>query len=200
MRSKKTILLFSLISLLFTSCGYRWAYNYPEGVRPTLVVPFIRDDEDGSLSAEIISRLENSGLVDVSACKGDFRLDVKILQTCSEQIGYRRDPQKIKDKIQKNLLASEQRKTLDAEVTIYRGQTEEIAYGPYQLSVFSDYDFVDGDSYQDLTFVNKDGNLVEVLPFSLGQLEAIDSAVEAANRPLYRKLAQKIVDVISAEW
>lgn len=201
MLCRKTIrLLLYSVPLVWVGCGYRWHYDYPGHERPTLAVPFIPGDEDGSLTSEIVSRLETSGIVDVTARSGDLRLDVQISQIRSDQIGYRRDPQKIKQQIQKNLLASEQRKTLDAIATIFRKDTDEIVYGPYRISVSSDYDFVDGDSYQDLTFIDASGALVEVLPFSLGQLEAIDSAQEAATKPLYRKLAQKIVDAISAEW
>ncbi len=193
------LVVFAILFLL-TSCGYRFHYDYPEGIRPTLAVPFIVDDEDGSLTAEVISCLETSGIADVTASKGNFRLDVKIGQIRCDQIGFRRDPQKIKQKIQKNLLASEQRKTLDVVVLLYREDTDEIAYGPYAISVYSDYDFIDGDSYQDLTFIDGSQGVVEVLAFSLGQLEAIDSAREAATKSLYRKLAQKIVDAISSEW
>ena len=32
------------------------------------------------------------------------------------------------------------------------------------------------------------------------QLESIDSAQQAAGRPLYRKLARRIVDAISQNW
>ena len=188
-------------SLLFLSaCGYRWHYDYPEGIRPTFSVPFIRDDEDTSLTAEIIASLESSGLVYVVPKDADYRLEVKLVSNRYDQIGYRRDPQKINGKLKKNLLASEGRRTLEAEVTLYRGSTDKIALGPFKLSSESEYDYVDGDSLKDLTFIDKKGNLVEVLPFSLGQLESIESAQEASAKPLHRKLAKKIVDVISAEW
>jgi hypothetical protein len=51
-----------------------------------------------------------------------------------------------------------------------------------------------------LTFINPAGTLVTVLPFSLGQLESVESAQEAAARPLYSRIAQKVVDAISSEW
>jgi len=102
--------------------------------------------------------------------------------------------------VKKNLLAAEGRNILEAEVTLYRKDTEEIAFGPYLLTADSEYDYVDGDSLKDLTFVSATGELIEVLPFSLGQLESLESALEASSKPVNARLAQKIVDVISGEW
>jgi len=183
-----------------TGCGYQWHSDYPSNVRPVIAVPFVPGDEEGLLTEEIIGRLSSSGLAKVAASKGDYRLSFKILGQCGSQIGYRRDPQKIKNNIQKNLLAAEMRKTITAEVTLFEGTTENIALGPYQISAWADYDYLDGDSYQDLTFPGPHGAPILVLPFSLGQLEDAESAALAATKPLYRKLAQKIVDVIFAEW
>jgi hypothetical protein len=193
--------LSSLLLLLVTGgCGYQW---YPElslGHRPVIAVPFIAGDEEGLLTQEIIARLTSSGLAKVSTSKGDFRLALKTLGSSNTQIGYRRDPQKIKNEIQKNLLATELRKTMDIEVTLFHGSTENIAYGPFTISAWADFDYVDGDSYQDLTFERPSAIFSPVLPFSLGQLEDRESAELAVVKPLYSRLAQKIVDVISAEW
>lgn len=186
--------------LLFSGCGYRWHYDYPEGTRPTLAVPFIVGDEEALLTSEIISYIDASGIVDVVANKGDYRLEVAMNNWNNSQIGYRRDAHQINGKAKKNLVASEGRRSLTVEATVYRGETKEIAFGPYTISVDADYDYVDGDSFKDLTFVSSSGALVEVLPFSLGQLESIESAQEVVQRALYRKISQKIVDVISAEW
>ena len=193
-------LLLSSGLLFATGCGYQWHSEYSAAPRPVVVVPYIPGDESGLLTTEIISCLQTSGLAKVSATHGDFRLGLKILGERKDQIGYRRDPQKIKNEIQKNLLAAELRKTIDVEVTLFHGNTEEIAFGPYLISSWYDYDFVDGDSYQDLTFPGPLGVPVEVLPFSLGQLEDLAAAETAASKPLVHKLAQKIVDVISSEW
>lgn len=191
-----------ILSSLFclAGCGYQWHNEFPLNERPVIAVPFISGDEDGSMTQEIVLRLQSSGLARVSSSKGDYRLALEINKDLNSQIGYRRDPQKIKNEIQKNLLAAEQRRTLDVTMTLFCGNTEEIAYGPYKFSVWADYDYVDGDSYQDLAFPSPSGNPIVVLPFSLGQLEELESAKLAAVKPLYRKLAQKIVDVISAEW
>lgn len=167
-------------------------------MRPSVTVPFVKGDEDGRLTAEIIRKLGSSGLVDVVSSEGDYRLQVSILNSSVENIGYRQDPQKIDGKVRTSLLACEGRKTMAIEAALYRG--DEISFGPYSISSDAEYDYVDGDSIRDLTFTNPAGTLVTVLPFSLGQLESIESAQEAVTRPLYSRLAQKIVDALSSEW
>lgn len=189
-----------LFLFLCSGCGYRWTPTYPEGERPTLMIPFVTGDEEGTLTSELVSAFASSGLVKVTPDFGDYRLVVTIAKLQNETVGFRRDRQKIGSKIKKNLLADEGRKTLEVEATLFRGDTDEIAYGPYRLSAEADYDYVDGDSIQDLTFTTADGDTTTVLPFSLGQLEPIESAQEGSNAPLFRKLAQKMVDAISAEW
>ncbi len=196
----RSSLAFLLLLSSLSGCGYQWSRDLPLGYRPVIAVPFIPGDEEGMLTGEIISRLASSGLAKVSTSKGDYRLSLTILGNCNSQIGYRRDPQKIKNEIQKNLLPTELRKTMDVEVTLFHGNTQNIAYGPYKISAWADFDYVDGDSYQDLTYKDPSGIRKPVLPFSLGQLEDRASAELAAVKPLYSKLAQKIVDVISAEW
>lgn len=187
-----------LLLLSFSSCGYRWHPDYPQGVRPTVTVPFVIGDEDGRLTAEVVRALSASGLVDVISFGGNYSLRISIVGNTVENIGFRQDPQKVDNEVKINLLACEGRKTMNVETTLYHG--DEIAYGPYQISCAADYDYVDGDSIQDLTFINPAGELITVLPFSLGQLESIEAAQEASTRPLYARLAQKIVDAICSEW
>lgn len=188
-----------LIALnLLTGCGYRWEPDYPAAHRPTLTVPFIQGDEEGLLTVQVIEALSQSGLVDIVHAGGDYRLEIAIEGTSNETTGYRRDPQKVFGKVRHNLLAVEARRGMTITATLYRGDA--VAGGPFRLAASADYDYVDGDSAQDLTFLGPAGNLVTVLPFSLGQLEPVESAQEAANRPLYSRLAQKIVDAISSTW
>jgi hypothetical protein len=186
--------------LFFSGCGYRWTPDYPEGARPTLTIPFVTGDEEGLLTSELVSAFAASGLVRVVPQSGAYRLVVTMGSAQNQTIGFRRDPQKIGSKIKKNLLADEGRKTVQVEAIVFRGETEEVVYGPYLLSADAEYDYVDGDSIEDLTFTTLNGETVTVLPFSLGQLEPIESAEEGVSSPLFRKIAQKMVDAISAEW
>ncbi len=186
---------FSLV-LLLTSCGYRWAPDFVEGgARPTISVPFIAGDLDGTLTSEIIAALASSGF-GVIQSKGEYVLQVNIVSEGAEKIGFRIDPQKVDGKVRKNLLASEGRRAMTIEAVLCsEGKS---LLGPYRITADVDYDYVDGDSIKDLTFVSPSGVIETVLPFSLGQLEPNESATIASTRPLYKKLKQKIVDAISS--
>ncbi len=163
-----------------------------------MTVPFIIGDEDGVLTAEVIRSLCSSGLADVRSFGGEYQLKISILGEEIEKIGFRVDPQKIDGKVRRNLFASEGRRMMTVQAALYA--SNKIAFGPYTITADAEYDYVDGDSIQDLTFTDPSGKVVTVLPFSLGQLESDESARHAANRPLYRKVAQKIVDAISSNW
>jgi len=189
-----------LFFLFFSSCGYHWTAETPEGRPVRVSVPFISGDEQGVLTSEIISALSSSGMVRISSSMPEYRLQVCVLKQNNETIGFRRDRQKVHGGVKKNLLACEGRRVLEAEVMLRHVDTGEVAWGPYRLAADADYDYVDGDSIQDLTFVAPDGSPMIVLPFSLGQLESVESAQEAATQLLYRRLAKKIVDAFSAEW
>lgn len=195
MSAKNTLLL---LLLLLSSCAYRWQ---SDDKAATVCVPFIVGDEDGSLTAEVIRVLNRTSGFSVVTSGGDIRLKASILSTGSDIIGFRLNNLKIKSKItKKNLIACEGRKNLCVEVTLLDGSSDQVLHGPYVLVADQDYDYVDGDSLEDLVFSDSEGNQVTVLSFSLGQLESCEAAQAAASRPLYGKIAQKIVDSISAAW
>lgn len=181
-----------------TSCGYHWTPDYPEGVRPTVSVPFAQGDEEGFLTTQVIYALSQSGLVDIVPNEGDYELNLSVINCQIDKIGFRIVPQEVDGELRKNLRPSEGRKSLTVEASLCSGK--ELKYGPYLIVADAEYDYVDGDSSQDLAFVDSAGSTVTVLPFSLGQLEPIDSAEAAALVPLYRKIGQKIADAISSEW
>ena len=192
--------------ILLAGCGYHWNPRFPNtdllsaSSLPTVSVPYVIGDGDGSLTGEIIRSLAISGLAKVRQTNADYRLQVAILQSDKQNIGYRRDRQKISGESKKNLVACEGRRIVAVEATLYQGETKEIARGPFQIEASSDYDYVDGDSIQDLTFISPKGAPIIVLPFSLGQLESRDAAEEAAARPLNIQIARKILDVIFSQW
>ena len=58
------------------------------------------------------------------------------------------------------------------------------------------YDYFDQNSLRDLTFIDLQGDVQTSVAFSLGQLDSVGTAGEDAIYPIYRILAQKIVEGI----
>ena len=185
----------TLVLLGLVGCGYHWQ---SEEDRLTVSVPY--GDVDGALTGEIVRTLAISGNGRVRQWGALYRLQASIISGEGETIGYRRDPQELPGGVQKQLLASERRKTLVVEAILYEANSGKIASGPCRVEAYIDFDYIDGDSLQDLVFIGPNGTSQVTLPFSLGQLEAVDAAEEAAMRPLYGHIAEKIVDAIFAEW
>jgi hypothetical protein len=192
-------LLSSVLFLFFSSsCGYRW--TSANDLPPSVEVPYLTGDEDGSLTSEIIRTLNARGIREVRRSDARYRLEGSILGGSVDTIGYRRDPQLIRGKISKNLVSTEARKTLTLQVSLIDTYTGKELLGPVEIVACEEFDYVDGDSIPDLIFTNPSGIEQTVLSFSLGQLESSEAAQEAATRPLYRKIAQKVVDAISSSW
>lgn len=189
---------FYLFVIIFSSCGYRWVPDLADEARSTISVPFVEGDGDGSLTQAIVYALSSSGMADVRQTGAHYRLSVSIIHSESQTVGYRRDRQKISGEIKKNLVSAEARKTLAIEATVY--EKDKIVCGPIRLNADSDYDYLDGDSMQDLAFINPLGAQQTVLPFSLGQLEPKEAAEEAAMKPLNAKIAKVLVDAIFNAW
>ncbi len=184
------------VFIFLSACGYRWEDAAPS----SLSIPFVAGDEDGTLTAELIRSFASSTRADVLSSKGRYRLEVAISEQSNEIIGFRIDSQVNNGKQQKNMVADEGRRSIFADVCLYDSETDEVVVGPCRVGANIDYDYVDGDSYQDLTFVDSAGRTQTILAYSLGQLESSESAREAGSKPLYRKLSRKIVDLISAYW
>ena len=187
----------SLFLLFFLgSCGYQWIPNLPDGQIPTVVIPYALGDDDGTFTGELIRTLTASGIANVQPLEASYLLKVDLVDGSNKTVGFRKSKQKVSGKVSKNLVATEGRRQLSARVTLYKKDSNTIVKGPYLITATADYDYIDGDSIQDLAFSNSRGERTTALAFSLGQLEPIDSAQEAASRPLHERLAKKITDTI----
>lgn len=165
-----------------------------------MAISFIPGDENGQLTNEIAVALSRSGLVRVHHAQGDYRLHVSIKEEKSDTIGYRINREEINGKNKREIIPTEGRREMVLEVTLFDNVSDRIAFGPYKIWAEACYDFVNGDSVQDLTFIDASGALATVLPFSLGQLEPNEAAQQAAARPLYARLAQNLVDALASDW
>jgi Lipopolysaccharide-assembly len=179
--------------IVLSACGYR-AEGGRSGHVTTITVPYVQGDAEGELTDQLIKQLSASGRFEVVQRGGCLCLNVSLIDNSSERIGYQYSRDDTKRKLHKNLLATENRRLVTAEVTLVNTVSEEILLGPSLVKASAEYDYIDSGSLRDLTFINSQGKKEKTLTFSLGQLDSIEGAQDDAAVPLYRALAQKIVD------
>jgi hypothetical protein len=189
LQNLKPLLLASLLALSFTSCGY---HTTASDDKTTISIPYVEGDAQGQLTAELIRQLANSDLYDFVKKDGDLVLKVILVGDRNEIVGFQYDLTAKKGKIERNLMAQENRRSLTAQVTLTRGSTEEVVAGPFNISTSTDYDYIDVNSLKEVSFINAQGKREKTISFSLGQLDSIEGAQDAVLSPLYRQLAQKI--------
>ena len=187
--------LFCIVCFFLSGCGYRF-----DGARAsnaeTISVPYVVGDPEGMLTDELVRQLSASGRYRFVQGEGKYTLNVVVISDSNEKIGYRYD-RKETGKLEKNLIPTESRRALSAEVSLLDNTTDAIVVGPIVISANSEYDYINSSSLRELGFREVDGRKERVIHFSLGQLDSIEGASDAVLTPLYRRLAQKIVDGIS---
>jgi hypothetical protein len=179
----------ALASVLLCSCGYRY-----DDEQTTISVPFIKGDENGALTSEIVRALSSTGQFEYRKNNGQLQLIVTVLSDSDDRIGYRYDRNPTTGKRRKNIVGIENRETIAAEVKLIDTYTQKVILGPETISASADYDYIDSNSIKDLVFFNEHGKPATVIDFSLGQLDSIEGAHDDAQTPIFRRLAQKIVD------
>lgn len=186
--------------LLLSSCGYHSGLGSTLSQYESLSIPYAVNDSTGELTKAVIYEVNQHLDIPYVNSGGQLELLVDMQGISDDSIGYRRDREKDNGEVKRHIVASEGRRTITALVSVVDSQTRKAVLGPFRVQTYADYDYVDQNALIDLSFINSRGQRETVLRFSLGQLESIDSAKEAASEPLFRSCAQKIVDVISSEW
>ncbi|HEY2811124.1 MAG TPA: hypothetical protein VGJ00_07045 [Rhabdochlamydiaceae bacterium] len=193
MKSRFLLLLIYAPLCFLSSCGYHFSKD--SGEKTTISVPFVKGDGDGILTSAIIQALSTSGCFTFVKGEGSQQLLVTILSDTDDRIGYRYDRNPTTGERRKNIVGTENRESIQAEVKLIDTYTQEVLLGPEVISASADYDYVDSNSILDLVFFEK-GHPTTVIDFSLGQLDSIEGAHDDAQAPIFRKLAQKIVDAL----
>ena len=165
----------------------------------SLSVPYICGDDTGEFTQALIQAVSSSNKFIYKNSYANAILEVKIADLSDEHIGFQRDRLKDDGSFKKNLRPIEGRRFLKAEVSLISSKTSKALWGPHIIEMDTDYDYVDGDSLQDLSFIDTAGTRITVLSFSLGQLEEQQNAKSAALVPLFQILSQKIVDMLSID-
>jgi hypothetical protein len=182
-------------------CGYRFQDKESDGGPVTISIPYIKGDIEGQLNTELARILSADPHFEYRQNGGMVILEVAVINDGDERIGYRYDRNPSSGKRRQNIVATENRRNLTVEMKLIDSYTQEVLIGPVHVKARSDYDYVDSNSVRDLTFTNSAGLTQTVINFSLGQLDSIEGAHDDAAIPIYRQLAQKIVDgLVSQGW
>lgn len=185
--------LFFCVIIGLQSCGYKLADSKTFCATQTVEVPYIKGDTTGELTSKIISLLSERSLFNYAQSQGDLILKIEILDRDTFYIGFQYD-YKADGQFINRLVPNENRETLKARVSVINSRTEELIGKPFEVYAESDYDFVNSNTYRDLSFIDTQNQTTAVLPFSLGQLGAWQDASEASHSVLYRRLATKILE------
>lgn len=184
--------------LFLSSCGYR----FDGGEQITVSVPYVVGDQEGQLTDALIYALSNSPNFRFTKGEGKWIVKAKIKESINDRIGYQYDRDPKSGKLRDNVIGIENRRAITVEVSVVDCCGNSVI-GPQTIKAFADYDYVDSNSLQDLSFIDPTtGTRVTSIAFSLGQLDSVGSAGEDALNPIYRELAQKIVDgmIASGNW
>ncbi|MBS0630099.1 MAG: hypothetical protein JSS30_07765 [Verrucomicrobia bacterium] len=184
-----------LCLVLLTACGY----HLERGEKIAISVPYVINDFEGALTEELARAISRTANFKYSKDDGDWILKAKILRTNNDRIGFRYDRDDRSGKRRDNIIGTENRKEITVEVCVIDATTDKMIAGPQVIKADAMYDYVDPNSLRDLSFIDPDtGRRVTSISFSLGQLDSVGTAGEDATYPVFRLLAQKIVDGLIA--
>lgn len=190
----KVCSLIALCLCLLFSCGYHFDGNEEEGRTVTISVPYIKGDLEGYLNVELVKALTDSGRFDCVQNGGELLLEVAITAAGDDRIGYRFDRDPRSGELRDNIVGTENRRTINAVVSLIDAYTHTTVLGPQAVKADVDYDYVDSNSIRDLVFFDPHEHPQKVLDFSLGQLDSVTGAHDDTSPVVYRSLAQKIVE------
>jgi hypothetical protein len=187
----------ALLLILSTSCGYH--HTEEEGVSSTyqkIAVPYIKGDIDGKLTDALIKRLGQSAQLGYSSGLAALIFEGEVIGNAREYVGYQYDREPKSGKRINRLVPNEERREITIRFSLKEEGTGAVLYGPIEVTASSDYDFFDSDSLRDVSFIDSSGQRQSSLFFSLGQLDSRQGASEIALEPIYRRLADEIIQGI----
>jgi hypothetical protein len=185
---RAVLALFCVFSLcLFAGCGYQWGQGGTISSYRTISIPYVKGDWDGDLTAALIQAVSESGSLSYRSKGGALILKVEIIDERHEDVGFRYDRKK-NGHIRDSVIPDETRAIMYVDVTLLEAFSGCVVLGPARLSAEMEFDHY---------YYSNQGR---VNIFSLGQFTDYDDARDAAQRPLNRRLALKIVDYINSNW
>lgn len=188
-------MLLAVTFVLFSGCQ-RYGVNEEKTSKAsssTLFIAPIAGDSKGQIAAALIASLDSSSICWQFAPSQDsaqYTIHLNVVDTQTSTIGYRYDREDLtKAKIDR-LIQDESRSTLVLEGSLHRRGEKKPVLEPFRIEGSCAYDYINSHALVDAAFINDEGQLESVLEFSLGQLDALDGAIEASGEALLKDLAQ----------
>ena len=177
--------------MCFLPAGYRVATSDTIAIE----VPYVVDDHEGKLTNALAYALSTTAQYRYVQKRGDWVLKVAVLSDKNDRIGYRYDRNPVSGKLKESIAAAENRKHITAEVKVIKASTGELVLGPQKIKVSAAYDYDDPSVLFDLAFTDpQSGATQPLIDVSLGQLDSVAAAGENAVEPIYKELAQRIIE------
>jgi hypothetical protein len=181
------VFIFFISYLSLTGCHYQFGRGELSQRYQTISVPYVKGDQKGELTAEIIKRLETSGAFRYRSEGGELTLKVELVEFHEENVAFRYDRKKTGE-LKKSIIPTETRLQALAEVQLIERGTNQTIWGPMRVTASVEFDHT--------YYATRD----EINVFSLGQLNDFDAARDAVMHPLNRALAERIVDEVLNSW
>ena len=181
----RSIIVVIIICCLNSSCGYR--YLTRSNTPYTIFIPYIEGDMDGNLTNILIQRIADLGYFTQVSGVSDFIIQARIKSNVIDPIGFQ-FASKNRDK---NIIANENRHTIELEFSILSGKTQEKLFGAYFIRESIDYDFLDQYPWKHSTQRKE-----STVNFSLGQLDSREGALSSSVDPLFHKITDKMSRII----
>ncbi len=176
------IVLVTCICLLFTSCGYHLGSGATLTPCKTISIPYVKNDIEGQFTDLLIQQISINGVARYVSSQGQYCLKVCLESENDTSVGYRYADNSTG--LIHRVVASENRISIVAHVTLVDGRTGCTVLGPVDIPADLCYDF------------EPESDLQTSTQFSAGQLNAKPLATNAARIALYRRLAQKIAEFL----
>lgn len=179
-------LVHSLILLLTlcASCGYHAGTGGLSNQYKTLSIPYVEGDLYGILTDALVEQMAKSGAFVYKREGGELILEVELLSTEEENIGFLYDRER-KRRGGRSIIPVETRTIALTRVQLIERCSGKIVYGPVEIEAFAEFDH---NYYFGSDKLNK---------ISLGQVTDIDTARDSVRKPLFRELAKKITRAIT---
>ncbi|MCH9627601.1 MAG: hypothetical protein S4CHLAM2_12420 [Chlamydiales bacterium] len=182
-------LIFALILLLTSSCGYRFGRGEILEQYSSVCIPYVEGDGEGLLTAALIRSMTTGGGLAYRSYGADLQLKVCLMEPVDTNIGFAYAPRDPGDQEFSDIVVSnEARLTMTAVIRLIDRRTGCLVLGPCEVTSSLTYDF------------EPDLGKADVQDFSLGQLVMHNLAIDGATPPLYTLLSNKIVDFINHSW